>query len=109
MANILFKKSYQHKQYKKIPFDNLWGKQGFFTTIRVLGRPRKFLFIKEHLKNLNRSLKTMSISIQIDKNFLDTVIYPLFKKNIYYNHLFRIAVSHNKIALSLRRRLDVKS
>ena len=108
MANTLFKKSYQHKTLKKIPFDDLWNKKGIFTTIRVLGKPGKFLFIEEHLKNLNRSLKSMSINTQIDKIFLDTIIHQLFNKNIYYNHLFRIAVSGNKMSFSLRKRLQVK-
>ena len=108
MVNILFKKSYQRKTLKKIPFDDLWNKKGVFTTIRVLGRPRKLLFIKEHLKNLNRSLKVVKINTQIDKNFLDTIINQLFIKTIYYDHLFRIAVSNKKISLSLRKRLPVK-
>ena len=108
MENILFKKSYQHKTLKKIPFNDLWNKRGIFTTIRVLGKSRKFLFIEEHLKNLNKSLKIMSIDTQIDKNFLHAIINQLFKKNIYYNHLFRIAVSDNIISLSLRKRLSVK-
>ena len=107
MENILFKKSYQHKTLKKIPFNDLWNKRGIFTTIRVLGKPRKFLFIEEHLKNLNKSLKIMSIDTQIDKNFLHAIINQLFKKNIYYNHLFRIAVNNKKISLSLRKRLVV--
>ena len=108
MVNILFKKSYQRKTLKKIPFDDLWNKKGIFTTIRVLGRPRKLLFIKEHLKNLNRSLKVVKINTQIDKNFLDTIINQLFIKTIYYDHLFRIAVTDKKISFSLRKRLPVR-
>ena len=108
MVNILFKKSYQHKTLKKISFDDLWNKKGIFTTIRVLGKPGNFLFIEEHLKNLNRSLKSMSINTQIDKIILDTIIHQFFNKNIYYDHLFRIAVSGNKISFSLRKRLQVK-
>ena len=109
MVNILFKKSYQHKSFQSIPFDDLWNKKGIFTTIRVVGKPRRFLFMEEHLNNLNQSLKVLSIGIQIEKSFLNNIVYKLFKNNIYYDHLFRIAVSHNKISLSLRRRLDVKS
>ena len=108
MVNILFKKSYQHKTYKKIPFDDLWNKKGVFTTIRVLGKPSKFLFIEEHLKNLNKSLKIMSINTKIDKFIFYSFVNQLFKKNIYYDHLFRIAVSSNKISLSLRKRLPFK-
>ena len=108
MVNILFKKSYQPKTLKNISFDDLWNKKGIFTTIRVLGKPGNFLFIQEHLKNLNRSLKSMSINTQIDKIFLDTIIHQFFNKNIYYDHLFRIAASGNKISFSLRKRLQVK-
>ena len=108
MVNILFRKSYQYKTFKKIPFDDLWNTKGIFTTIRVLGKPGNFLFIQEHLKNLNRSLKYMSINTQIDKIFLDTIIHQLFNKNIYYDHLFRIAATGNKISFSLRKRQQVK-
>jgi len=108
MVNILFKKSYQPKTLKKISFDDLWNKKGIFTTIRVFGKPRNFLFIQEHLKNLNLSLKAMSINTQIDKIFLDNIIHQFFKKNIYYDHLFRIAVTGNKISFSLRKRQQVK-
>jgi branched-subunit amino acid aminotransferase/4-amino-4-deoxychorismate lyase len=109
MVNILFKKSYQHKPFKKIPFDDLWNKKGIFTTIRVIGKPRKFLFMEEHLSNLNQSIKTLFIGIQIDKFFLNNIIYKLFKNNIYYDHLFRIAITNKKISFSLRKRLKIKT
>ena len=79
MVNISFKKSYQPKTLKNISFDDLWNKKGIFTTIRVLGKPGNFLFIEEHLKNFNQSLKMMSIDNRIDKYFLDTVIHKFFK------------------------------
>ena len=109
MENILFKKSYQHKSFEHIPFDDLWNKKGIFTTIRVVGKPRKFLFIEEHLKKLNRSLKLMSIDTQINKSIFYSFVNQLFKENIYYDHLFRIAVSQKKISLSLRKRLPIKN
>ena len=108
MANTLFKKSYQHKTLKEIPFNYLWNKKGVFTTIRVLGRPRKLLFIKEHIINLNRSLKVFKINNKINKKFLNNIINQLFAKNIYYDHLFRIAVTDKKISFSLRKRLPVR-
>ncbi len=108
MVKILFKKSYQYKTFKKIPFDDLWNTKGIFTTIRVLGKPRKFLFIEEHIRNFNRSLKANSINFKIDNNFLDIVIHKLFKKHIYYDHLLRIAVNNKKISFSLRKQLQVK-
>ena len=109
MVNILFKKSYQHKSLQNIPFDDLWNKKGIFTTIRVIGKPRRFLFMEGHLNNLNQSLKVLSIGIQIEKSFLNNIVYKLFKNNIYYDHLFRIAVTNKKISLSLRKRLKVKT
>ena len=39
----------------------------------------------------------------------DGHIASLFKNNIYYDHLFRIAVTNKKISLSLRKRLKVKT
>tara|TARA_B100001123_G_scaffold389104_1_gene465579 strand:+ start:7168 stop:7938 length:771 start_codon:yes stop_codon:yes gene_type:complete len=108
MENILFKKSYLHKSFRSTYFDDLWNKKGVFTTIRVTGNPRRFLFMKEHLINLNKSLKKLSIDIQIDQFFLNNIVYPLFKKNTYYDHLFRIAVTNKKISLSLRKRIKTK-
>ena len=73
MANILFKKSYQHKTLKKIPFNDLWNKRGIFTTIRVLGKSRKFLFIEEHLKNLINFLKKIFIMTTYFVSLLVTI------------------------------------
>ena len=108
MANILFKKSYLHKTFKKVPFDALWNKKGIFTTIRILGKPKKLLHLEEHINNLNRSLKILSINYYLNKKTLDFLLNQFFKNNFYYDHLFRIAVGGNKISLSLRKRLQIK-
>ena len=108
MANILFKKSFQHNIFKKILFDELWNKKGIFTTIHVLGKPRNFLFLKEHLCKLNQSLQFFTINFKIDNTLFNIVEKNLFKKNIYYDHLFRIAISKQKISFSLRKRLKSK-
>ena len=61
MATLLLKKSYQHKDFKEIKFHDLWNSYGVFTTMRVVGKPAKILFFKEHIKNLIKSLKVYKI------------------------------------------------
>ena len=78
MASILFKKSFQHNKFNKILFDDLWNKKGVFTTIHVLGKPKRFLFIKEHIINLNKSLKLFSIDFQLDEIFFIKISNELF-------------------------------
>ena len=56
MATLLLKKSYQHKDLKEIKFHDLWNSYGVFTTMRVVGKPAKILFFKDHIKNLIKSL-----------------------------------------------------
>ena len=51
MAILLLKKSYQHKDLKEIKFHDLWNSYGVFTTMRVIGKPAKILFFKEHIDN----------------------------------------------------------
>ena len=55
MATLLLKKSYRHKDLKEIKFHDLWNSYGVFTTMRVIGKPTKILFFKEHIENLLRS------------------------------------------------------
>ena len=61
MATLLLKKSYQLKNFKEIKFKNLWNANGVFTTMRVMGRPLKILFYKEHINNLLNSLKVLKL------------------------------------------------
>ena len=104
MANKLFKKSYQHKILKEITFNSLWNTKGAFTTIRVTGSPPKFIFFKEHLLNLNKSLKKLNIDFCLTKKIFNILLSNNFTNDIKYNHLLRIAVNNKIISIDLRER-----
>jgi branched-subunit amino acid aminotransferase/4-amino-4-deoxychorismate lyase len=104
MENILFKKSYQLDSYREVNFKDLWNNNGIFTTIRVLGRPYRFVMIKQHLKNLNKSLKEIKIYKSIRLNVLNNITNNLFDNKYKYDHLLRIAVNSKLLSLSLRTR-----
>ena len=109
MATLLLKKSYRHKDLKEIKFQDLWDSHGVFTTMRVIGKPFKILFFKEHLDKLFRSLKIYNIHKKnIKKNILYLINENLNRKKTY-NHLFRIAVNNKIISISLRKKLIPKS
>ena len=108
MENYLLKKSYQLKDLKEIKFNNLWGDNGVFTTMRIFGNPPKILFFKNHIQNLIKSSKAFGIlspSIRLD-------IIKLLKKNLNknkkYNHLLRIALNKKTISISLRKHVKPK-
>ncbi len=61
MATFSLKKSYQLKNLNEIPFKDLWGDHGIFTTMWVFGKPAKVLFFNNHIKNLMRSLDIYGI------------------------------------------------
>ena len=108
MATYLLKKSYQHKTLREINFKDLWGDKGVFTTMRILGKPAKILFFREHIKNLVKSLKIYKLDrVNIKKDIL-----KLIKLNINnsksYNHLLRVAVNKKMISVSLRDRKTPK-
>ena len=108
MATLLLKKSYLHKGFKEIKFHDLWNSYGVFTTMRVIGRPTKILFFKEHIENLLRSLKIYKINKKnIKQNILKLIKSNLSKKN-KYDHLFRVAANNEMISISLRKRLKTK-
>jgi len=108
MATLLLKKSYRHKDLKEIKFHDLWNSYGVFTTMRVVDKPAKILFFKEHLENLLISLKIYKISKQnIKKNILKLIKLNLSKKK-KYDHLFRVAVNNKMISISLRKILKTK-
>tara|TARA_Y100001970_G_scaffold214974_1_gene262903 strand:- start:1749 stop:2519 length:771 start_codon:yes stop_codon:yes gene_type:complete len=108
MATLLLKKSYLHKDLKEIKFNDLWNDYGVFTTMRVMGKPPRILFFKNHIDNLIRSLKVY----KINKKNLRKNIIQLIKLNISnkkkYNHLFRVACNKYLISISLRKRLKPK-
>ena len=52
MATLLLKKSYQLSNLKEVVFKDLWGSRGVFTTMRMVGKPPKFLLFKPHIESL---------------------------------------------------------
>ena len=109
MAILLLKKSYQHKDLKEIKFHDLWNSYGVFTTMRVIGKPARILFFKEHINNLFRSLKIYKINKKnVRQNILKLIGLNLSKKK-KYDHLFRVAANNKMISISLRKRLKPKS
>ena len=109
MANTLFKKSYLYKTFKNVPYDSLWNSKGVFTTVRIKGKPFKMLFLKEHIRNLNQSLRVMNIKFVLTSSLLNKKFKNLFNNNIRYDHLFRIAVNNKKISFSLRKQKKISS
>ena len=81
MVTLLLKKSYLHKDLKEIKFHDLWNSYGVFTTMRVVGKPAKILFFKEHINNLFKSLKKYKINKKnIRQNILNLIKLNLSKK-----------------------------
>ena len=109
MVTLLLKKSYRHKDLKEVKFHDLWNSYGVFTTMRVIGKPAKILFFKEHMDNLFRSLKDYKINRKnIKQNILKLIKLNLSKRK-KYDHLFRVASNNKMISISLRKRLKPKS
>ena len=105
MANILFRKSYLHKTFNKVTYESLWNTKGVFTTIRLIGLPPKFLFLKDHLNNLNRSIKKMNIDFTLKSSTFENLLRNKIRMNVKYDHLLRLAVNNKKISITLRKRL----
>ena len=108
MVTLLLKKSYRHKDLKEIKFNDLWNAHGVFTTMRVIGKPGKILFFKEHINNFIKSLKIYKIKKKNLKNNILNIIKINFKKNKRYDHLLRVASNKKMISISLRKRLKPK-
>jgi 4-amino-4-deoxychorismate lyase len=108
MVTYLLKKSYQHKELKEVKFKDLWGDKGVFTTMRILGKPAKIIFFKNHIKNLIKSLKIYKLNkINLEKNIIKLIKLNI-NKNKSYNHLLRVAVNKKIISISLRDRKTPK-
>ena len=108
MATFLLKKSYQLSNLKEVPFKDLWGSKGVFTTMRMVGKPSKLLLFKPHVENLIKSSKKYGIR----KKNLKNIIIDLIKKNTLYkgpDNLFRIALNKKLISVSIRKRLKPKT
>jgi len=108
MVTYLLKKSYQHKTLKEVNFKDLWGDMGVFTTMRILGKPTKILFFKDHIKNLIKSLKVYKLNKTNTKKDILKLIKLNIDKTKSYNHLLRIAVNKKIISISLRDRKTPK-
>ena len=108
MAILLLKKSYRHKDLKEIKFHDLWNSYGVFTTMRVIEKPAKIIFFKEHIENLIRSLKVYKINKQNIKQNILKLIKLNLNKNKKYDHLFRVAANNKMISISFRKRLKPK-
>ena len=108
MVKFLLKKSYRRKDLKETEFEDLWNDHGVFTTMWIYGKPQKILFFKEHITNLIKSSKVYKIYTKNLKiNILKIIKSNIIKKK-KYNHLLRIAVTKNKISISLRDKLKIK-
>ena len=108
MVTYLLKKSYQHKTFKEIDFNDLWGDDGIFTTMWIFGKPAKILFFKKHIKNLIKSLRFYNLKKpNIEKNVLKLIKLNISKKR-KYNHLLRVAINKKMISISLRKRVTPK-
>ena len=100
---LLLKKSYLLNSLKEVPFKDLWGSRGVFTTMRIFGKPPRLLLLKSHLNNLIYSAKKYGIK----KNNLKNILKDLIKKNSVYkgpDNLFRIALNKKLISISIRKR-----
>jgi len=108
MVTLLLKKSYRHKDLKEIKFHDLWNSSGVFTTMRVIEKPAKIIFFKEHIDNLIRSFKVYKINKKNIKQNILKLIKLNLNKNMKYDHLFRVAANNKMISISLRKRLKPK-
>ena len=108
MATYSLKKSYQLKSLEEIPFKDLWGDHGVFTTMWIFGKPAKILFFKNHIENLIKSAR----HYKLNKPELKKNVLSLIKKNIdkkkSYNHLLRVALNNKTLSISLRKKITPK-
>ena len=105
MATLLLKKSYLTNSLKEVPFKDLWGSHGVFTTMRVIGKPFKIIFLKNHLNNLINSTKDYKIFKKNVKSKLNQILKINLKRRKKYNHLLRLAITNNLISISIRNRI----
>ena len=106
MVNYLFKKSFQLKTFKPTNYNDLWGKRGVFSTIRVIGKKPNYILFHDHIKNINLSLKKLNISFALSEKKLLLLITPLLSKIKKYDHLLRIALNSKILSISLRKRSE---
>ena len=109
MANFLLKKSYQINNLKIRKFKDLWGSNGVFTTMRLLGKPGKLILYENHISNLINSLKRYKIYSKSIENEIKNLIKNNLNNRIKYDHLLRIALTKKLISLSIRKRPKICS
>ena len=105
MATLLLKKSYLISSLKEVPFKDLWGAHGVFTTMRVIGKPLKIVFLQNHLNNLIKSTKNYKIFKKNIKFKINKILKINLNRNKKYNHLLRLAINKNLISISIRNRI----
>ena len=76
--------------------------------MRIVGKPTRILFLKEHIENLLRSIKIYQINKKNIKQNIFKIIDLNLNKKKKYDHLFRVAVNNKMISISLRKRLIPK-
>ncbi len=108
MVKYLLKKSYRLKNLKEIKYDDLWNKDGVFTTMWLYNKPQKILFFKSHIDNLLKSLKAYKIYEKDIRSKILRLIYENIDKKKFYNHLLRIALNKKIISISLRDKIRPK-
>ena len=108
MVKYLLKKSYRLKNLKEIKYDDLWNKDGVFTTMWLYNKPQKILFFKSHIDNLLKSLKAYKIYEKDIRSKILRLIYENIDKKKFYNHLLRIALNKKIISISLRDKIRSK-
>ena len=105
MATLLLKKSYLINSLTEVPFKDLWGNHGVFTTMRLTGNPLRIIFFQNHINNLINSTKKFKIFKKNLRSKIKKIIKINLKKNKKYNHLLRLAVTKNFISISIRNRV----
>ena len=114
MVNFSFKKSYNFNNFDKVKYDHLWGSKGVFTTVRVVGSSPRYIFLKEHLSQLNKSLKkdkflfkiikkNLKNSKEVDFNFKVNIAkknYLRMIKDRYMSCLLNISAKDLKLGIS---------
>ena len=109
MVKYLLKKSYQRKNFQEIEFDDLWNKDGVFTTMWIYNKPPKILFFKIHIDNLIKSLKAYEIYEKGIRSKILKLINENIDKTKPYNHLLRVALNKKTISISLRDRVKLNN